>query len=189
MAAHHGGHTAKISRAGVTLIEMIIIVTVLGILVLIGLPQLNSSLDNARLAGAADEVTVALQFAQATSASTGQPCKVTVDAGAGSILVEQTQLGGGLTGDALEIPAATVETQTYVTAPHPLRPGGLYHVVFSQDSRFNGVRIVSAVFGAGNTVVFDSLGNPSSAGAVVLTCGGQRIILNLDASSGRVTST
>ena len=153
------------------------------------LPMMNTALEEARLFAGADEVVTALEFAQLTALSTGRPCKVIIDAAADIPLlsVEQIEYGVDFMGTETELDEVDVETEAYAPMAHPLKLGTDYNINFGDDPRFEGVTVVSAVFGADNFVVFDALGAPSTGGSVTLAFRVRQVVLNLDALSGRVT--
>lgn len=171
-------------RRGFTLAELIIIVMIVGIVALLALPMMHTALTGMRLSGAAREIAAAIEFAQLSAAGSGRAHRVTVDAAANGLLVEELTYPGDLSPN--EVAESVVEQETYAAAAHALTASGLYQIAFSSEPRFDGVDIASAAFGAGAAVVFDALGSPSTGGSVVLTCGGRQITLTLDPSSGKV---
>jgi len=75
--------------AGFTLLEILIVTLLLGILAMIAWPTFNSAVDGSRLSGASSDVVTSLEFAQLKAMNSGRRTRVTVDAGAETILVEQ----------------------------------------------------------------------------------------------------
>ena len=174
---------------GFTFLEIVILVLTLGIVGLLGMPMLNSSMVEARLSSAASEVATALQFAQLTAVSSGRECRVTFDATTDSILVEQMAYATDFLGSETELTEASVETGAYATLKHPLNPVEDYNILFPNEGRFGGVDMVEAIFGSGSSVAFDSLGSPSDGGTVKLGMGARQITLSVDAMTGKVTQT
>lgn len=62
-----------------------------------------------------------------------------------------------------------------------------YEMDFDEDSRFNGVDIVSADFGGSGQVEFDDLGNPSSGGTIRLRFDAHAFDIRVAPFTGRVT--
>ncbi len=124
---------------GFTLIEGVIVVMVLGILTLIGLPMMNSAVDDVRLTGASDEVVMAFTFAQTAALNGGLTHRVTINATTDSILVERSTPNADLVGGASELAEAAVEAETFSAVPHPLRSGGTYSVAFPSEDRLEQV--------------------------------------------------
>ncbi len=170
-----------------TYIEIVILVTLLGIVALLALPNMYTSLTRARISGAADEIQAALEFAHLSAVDTGRKYRVTVDPAADTLRVARLEYGGDLTGVETELPEADVEREVYALAPHALKPGGLFQESFGAGSRHEGIDILSADFGSTDTVVFDARGAPSGGGSVTLASGQQQIVITLDAQTGKVT--
>ncbi|MBN1865942.1 prepilin-type N-terminal cleavage/methylation domain-containing protein [Candidatus Sumerlaeota bacterium] len=176
--------------SGFTLIEAVIVVTVLAILGLLAIPVMDSALTEARLSAGVDEVTAAVEFAQMSALGGGRSCRVTVDAPTDYLEVEQSTCDADFLGGGAEIPADEAEAESYVTAPHLLRSNGLYEVAFANESHLEQVDIVETTLASGgNTIVFDALGIPSTGGGIVLRCGAMEATLNIDASTGKVDLT
>jgi len=179
--------TDKRSPTGFTLMEVLIVILILSITVLILLPTINQALERSRLSGAVDEVMTALGFAQMTAMTSGGQTRVTIDAGADTILIEQFKPDEDLQGSETELSESDVENGSYVTMEYPLNPGTDYYIIFANEDRFNNVDIDSALFGALNYVVFNTLGTPSQGGTISITSGAGRVLLTLDGLSGKVT--
>jgi len=175
---------------GFTLLELVIVILILGIVAALGMPALLSSLDAAHLDAAASEVATALRYAQLIAAGTGRPTRVTIDAAADTLQVEQmahANLAIIMNPANTEIDEADVETgEALALADHPTRRMEAYQISFTDD-RFGGIDIVSATFGGGPTVDFSRVGAPSSAGTVVLALGGRQVTVAIDDLAGRVT--
>jgi len=174
---------------GFTLIEAIIFMLILGIIAMSALPYLHSGLEDSKLSGAASEVTVALEYAQLAAMTTGKQTSVTIDDAADAVLVERYKINGDILSGASEMSQSDVESGSTVPVSHPTKRGEDYNIVFANEDRLNGVDIVSAVFGAGNSVTFDATGGPSNGGTVTLALGSRQVTVTVDSLSGRVTSS
>ena len=179
--------TNRRSPTGFTLMEVLIVILILSITAMILLPNINQALERSRLSGAADEIMIALGFAQMTAMTTGGQTRVTIDAVADTILIEQFEPDGDLQGSETELSEGDVENGSYVTMEYPTNPGTDYYIVFSNEDRFKNVDIGSAQFGAQNYVIFNSLGTPSQGGTISITSGAGTALLTLDGINGKVT--
>ena len=177
----------KRSSDGFTLMEVLIVILILSITAMILLPNINQALERSRLSGAVDEIMIALGFAQMTAMTTGGQTRVTIDAAADTILIEQFKPDGDLLGSETELSEGDVENGSYVTMEYPTNPGTDYYIVFSNEDRFKNVDIGSAQFGAQNYVIFNNLGTPSQGGTIAITSGAGRVLLTLDGLNGKVT--
>ena len=121
--------------------------------------------------------------------TTGKQTSVTIDAAADTVLVERYKINGDILSGASEMSQSDVESGSTVTVSHPFKRGEDYNIVFANEDRLNGVDIVSAVFGAGNSVTFDATGGPSNGGTVTLAFGSRQVTITVDSLSGRVTSS
>jgi len=176
-------------HGGFTLVEALIIVFILGIVVTLAIPTLQSGVAESKLAGASGEITVALEYAQLVAMTSGGQTRVTVDAANDTILVERFEITGDITGAETEIAENDIDSGAFATVAHPASRGKDYNIVFADEDRFDGVDIVSATFGGGQTVTFDAMGVPSNGGTVTLSLGGNQVSLTVDALSGKVTSS
>jgi type II secretory pathway pseudopilin PulG len=174
---------------GFTLMEALIIICVLGIVATLAVPSLQSGLRESKLGGAAEETMLALEYAQLQAMMTGEETRVTVDDTAETVLVELFKIQGDLFSGVSQIPEADVESGSFVTMPHPYSKGKDYLIVLADEDRFRGVDIVNASFGAGNSVTYGALGVPSEGGSVMLALGSKQIILTVNSSTGKVTSS
>ena len=175
------------AAAGLTLIELLIVVLMLGIMVMAAAPVLNSGLNDVRLSGAAEEVVTALEFAQMTAATSGSRTRVTIDAALDTIVVEKFSISIDLLGSESELDEDDVEGGDFALMERPMNRGVDYSFSLSDESRFKGIDITAAAFGAGNFVVFDTLGAPSDGGTVTLAMSGRQIVVALDSLAGKVS--
>ncbi len=169
-----------------TFIEIVILVTLVGIVAMLAMPAMFSSLAGARLSAAADEIVAALEFAQLSAVGDGRNYRVTVDAAADTLLMEQMDFGVDLMGAETELMEGAVERESYTVSSHALKPDGLFREDFGAESRYEGVDVFLADFGSTNTVVFNAQGAPSEGGTVTLVCEGQQVVITLDPQSGKV---
>lgn len=176
--------------SGFSLLELVIVILILGIFAALGAPALLSSLDDAHLDAAASEVSTALRYAQLVAAGTGRATRVTIDAAADTLSVEQmahANLSIIMNPANTEIDEIDIETgDTLGPAVHPTVRIAPYQVSFADD-RFGGVDVLSATFGGGASVDFSGAGAPSSAGTVLLALGGRQVTVAIDDLAGRVT--
>ena len=75
-------------HAGFTFVEILIVLLIVGVMAMVALPSMNSSVDDSRLSSATREVVAALEFAQLTAMTSGRECRVTIDDVGETILVE-----------------------------------------------------------------------------------------------------
>ena len=173
--------------AGLTLMELLIVVLMLGIMVMAVAPVINSGLNDARLSGAAGEVVTALEFAQMTAATSGSRTRVTINAALNTIVVEKFSISIDLLGSESELNEDDVEGGDFALMERPMNRGVDYSISLPDESRFSGIDITAAAFGASNFVEFDTLGAPSDGGTVTLDMGGRQIVVALDSLAGKVS--
>ena len=68
--------TSRASQPGFTLIELMMVLTILGIVMSIGVPSFNTMIKNNRLASASNDVAGALHYARAEAVRRGRPVQV-----------------------------------------------------------------------------------------------------------------
>ena len=175
------------SPDGFTFIEIMVILLIMGIMAMIGIPTLNGALKDSRLSGAADEIVTALEFAQITAMGSGANTRVTIDEDADTILLEQFQPEEDLLGGETELSENDVEGGDFVTMEYPANPGVAYQVGLADMENYSGVEIVSSAFGAGDFVIFDATGAPSSGGTIYLSCEGSQFVISLNSLNGKVS--
>ena len=173
-------------EAGFSFVEVIIVTLLLGIVAAAGLPALSSSLDDTRRSAAAGEVVTALEFAQLTAASTGRQTRVTIDAAADTILVEQLKYSSDILAGGAILAEATVENASFAAMQYPLKRGTDYNISLANEKRFGGVDITAVDFNSDDFVTYDALGTPSSSGTVNLSLGGGQIQVTVDGLTGKV---
>jgi len=182
------GRSRRVQK-GFTFIEIVIVLLVMGIMATMALPSLQSGLETSKLSAAAGEIAAALEYAQLAAMTTGQQVRITVDAGADSLLVERFTITGNIMAGAAQLPQADIETGGFTNMAHPTRRGEDYRIVFADEDRLNGVDIAAAVFGGGGSITFDPVGTPSDGGTVTLSLGGGTATVTVDSLTGRVTTS
>jgi prepilin-type N-terminal cleavage/methylation domain-containing protein len=174
-------------RAGVTLVEMLVVMVLLALVVSIGVPR-SDMVDGPRLDAAADEIRRACRFAQGAALRTGAWYAVSIDAGTQVVRVYQLN-------------AQYVE-DTSVTVLYPV-DGMPYQLTFG--ARPLRPTIVSAVFTYKNgnmtlnSVAFGPDGVPGAgldkngklielkSGVVTLRHGAALRQVTIDSATGRAT--
>ncbi len=185
---YHSYDSCREFQEGFTLFEIIIVILLMGIIATIVMPALQSGLESSKLSAAAQELTVALEYGQLAAMTSGGQTRVTIDAGADSILVERFKITGDIMGGGAQMSENDIDTGTFVSMAHPYNRGANYSILFADEDRLKGVDISSATFGAGNSVTFDAFGKPSEGGTVILSTGVRQVTLTVDSLSGRVTA-
>lgn len=173
--------------AGFTLIEITIVVILMGIIATFSLPAITDTLEANRLRGAADEVVMALEYAQLTAMTSGRGTRVVITPGTEQIDLRQYTITADLFGGGDELNAADVESGTYDLMQYPLKKGLFYPITLGGENRFKGVDITQSDFDTGNHVDFNAQGAPSKGGTVTIVSGGDQIIVTLDTLTGKVS--
>jgi len=175
--------------AGFTLIETLIVVSFMGIMAMIGLPALNSSLEDARLRGAVDEVVTALEYAQLTAMTSGLKTRVSVSPTMDTIYVRRYKTPADLFTGGGELTASSVESETWEYMQYPLKKGVDYVINLGNEDRFQGVDITTSDFHLLNPVYFEAPGTPSHGGSATLAFGGSQMVVTMDSLTGKVSVT
>ena len=160
----------------------------MGIIATIAMPSLQSGLEASKLSSAAGEIAVALEYGQLSAMTSGRQTRVTIDAGADSILVERFEITGDIMTGGAQMSENDIDTGAFVNMAHPFNRGQDYSILFADEDRFNNVDIGSSTFGGGNSVTFDAFGSPSEGGTVTLSLGVRQVTLTVDSLSGGVTA-
>lgn len=87
------------NRRGITLIELIIVMVIIGIGATLMAPGISSWLPRYRLRNATREVASALRLAQLKAISTNTTYRVSFDATAGNFILQYQDSGGGFVND------------------------------------------------------------------------------------------
>jgi prepilin-type N-terminal cleavage/methylation domain-containing protein len=159
MVNHPGGRTALRRRTGAafTLLELIVVMSIIVTLSLIAMPRMSNSIALHRVESAANRIALDLKMARehAMVTSTGQEVQFNLDDGAYTL--------GGL--NDLE------------------RPDQAYVVYLNREPY--GVELASVTMKGGATsVVFDGFGMPDTHGTVVIRLGRHQRSIIWNASNG-----
>jgi len=165
-----------ISRAdaGFSLVELILVITIMGILAWIAYPRLTATTE-IKLGAAARRVAADLRYAQNRSIG--------------------TRVVHGLLFDAAAERYTVFAPTPATPAVDPADRAKPLTVDFTRRVEFQGVTIVSAAFGATPGVKFDYFGVPrdtagadiAATGRIVLTCGGLADTIEVTPGTGKVT--
>ncbi|HUU82229.1 MAG TPA: GspH/FimT family pseudopilin [Phycisphaerae bacterium] len=142
-----------------SLIELVIVVSIIGVVAAIAAPRFANSIARQRAEGAAKRIAadLALARSQAITRSTSQMVKF--DLGSDSYVMAGVQ--------------------------HLDRAASAYKVDLSAEPYLAG--LVSADFGGDDEVVFDFHGTPDSGGQVVIKAGAWQKTVTLDPDTGKAT--
>jgi type II secretion system protein H len=169
----------RIVQHGFTMIELMVVLAIIAIAAAIVVP-IASSAGSMQLRAAVTMVAADLEYAKSMSISRGQRYSVVFDS----------------TNEAYR-----VVDQNGATIKHPVKgPTFDYVVNFRNDSRLNGVDIVSAGFDGASAVGFDYLGIPyrvdsvganpaalQSTGVITLQAGGVTRTVRVEAVTGYIS--
>lgn len=169
----HNTHTTR-RRTGYTLIEVLLTVSIMGLAAAIVVPNMMQGGTLGVQAGAR-MIIADIQFAQNEAMAQQSTRRVVFDAADNSYRVELFDSGAS----------------DWVLEHNPVlgdsNDSQNYEIDFDDDGRFRGIDIVSATFGAGSTVEFDDLGNPSAGGTVRLQFESHTYDITVASFTGRVT--
>lgn len=178
-------------RLGFTLIELTLVILIMGLVGGLAIPWLASSLEDASIDAATDEVATALEYARLTAVNSGGAARVTFDTGALTVVVERPTSPEA---DALrdttqaKIGAGGIDAWTFQPIMNPVSPGKEYRVDLSRGARWRGAGIdVLATNFTGGQVEFDGIGVPSSGGTIGIVRGPRKTEIFLDSLTGNVT--
>ena len=170
----HAGRPARSGARGFTLVELVLVITILGILALVAVPSRNPA-DEVSLRAAARRLASDLRYAQGQSIARRVRHGVRFDLGEKSYAVVATGRG-----EPIEDPAAR---------------GHALEVSFANTASAHGVTLVSASFNGLPEVSFDYFGVPGDVsarelrrpGLVVLASGGLTATVEVAPGTGKVT--
>lgn len=158
------GFSARKSISAFTLMELIVVLTILAIIVAIVVPMVADTSGNMQAVAGARMVATDLQYAQNIAITEQRPITVTFDTTTNSY--------------SLSNASSTLIHPIYKTA---------YSIQFGAGSDFDQLSIVSASFGVSSAVTFDELGAPSNSGTVTLRSGTSVYTIDVAAATGVVT--
>lgn len=144
---------------GFSLVEVIVVITIVATLAVIAVPRFSNSLALQHVEAAARRIIVDVALAQRQAGSSNGNQTVRFDLAAG----EYTLIG----------------------MPHPDRPSLEYTVSLKKEPY--GVTVVSADFGGDQRIIFDVFGIPDSGGSVVIRVGSQQRTIVVDAETGKAS--
>lgn len=181
------------SMRGFTILELVIVVLIVGIVVMLGMPQLTASITDARLNAVISEIATAVEFAQLSAMSSGRACRLTFDADTETFLVEQLvykKKANILDVASKTLAEAFVESSSeYMVMEYPMKPGTNYSVDFTSSDWFGGIDIVAVVYSTGSDLVFDESGSPSCQMKMAVGYGGRQVVLYVAPLTGEVTTS
>ena len=180
--------TLRSTAGGFTMVELTIVMAILAIVASAGFPLLLSSLNEAQLNAATEEVVGALVYARQASLRTERNCRVSFFMSGDSLTVKNLTVNRAVLDPASDTFAYDkVDSVSYSYVRHPLRKELEYVVRFGLDSPFGGVDLFDTDFGGDDRVTFDRYGIPDSGGKVALRRDGVITTVVLDAATGAVT--
>jgi len=162
-----------IGRPGFTLVEMLLVVIVLIIAAAIVLPNLGSAAD-AQAMSAARVLAADLEVARSHALKTQRPTTLLFrdDLGAYKVVADY---GGGSYASAEAI-------------DHPVIANRAFEVELAARNGMQAVEVQSAAFGGETYVTFNELGEPSSAGTIVVEAGDIRMQVDVAGLTGSVST-
>lgn len=153
------------NSSGFTFLEVMIVVILLGIVLAIAVPSINSTLNEIKLDGAAQEVVYAIQYVQSRS------------------IKEDVVYGVEFFPGTDSFRCYLMATDLTIYNPLDKKP---YIVDFDGQGHLQGVDLESTDFPS-NKEEFNSLGEPSSGGSVVLGYAGFQKTINISVVIGKVS--
>jgi prepilin-type N-terminal cleavage/methylation domain-containing protein len=175
------------NQCGVSLVELLIVVSVLGTIAMLAYPKMMLAMEDNRLNAAAGDITTGIAYARIKAADTGLPSRVNIDVAADSMEFELFKLPQAVSDDVPYIDETVVEGGGFEAMDHPFNPGVPYRLSLGGDGLFGGIDVTGATFGAGSAITFNGLGAPADGGTVTIAYGGHQRIIHVDALTGKVT--
>ena len=145
---------------GFSLLELVLVIAIIATVAAIAVPRYGGAVARYRIEAAARRIVEDLALARASARSKSAGVTVTFD-----VATNQYQLSGVA---ALNDPLS--DAKLNLSDPP-------YHA-----------RLVSAVLGGDNAVIFDGFGTPDSGGTIVIAGGAVTKTIVLDADSGAATA-
>ncbi len=150
-------HRRRTSRSAFSLIELILVITIISIMAAIAVPRYSSAQSRYRADAAARRVIADLEFAREHARTTSTSITVQIRPSNDIVVLRNIQ-------DPDD--PSNAHTRTFLAyAP--------YHA-----------DIVTADFGGDSFIIFDGFGMPDSGGSLVLTSGSESCTVVLDADTG-----
>ncbi|GJM18846.1 MAG: hypothetical protein DHS20C14_10590 [Phycisphaeraceae bacterium] len=180
MRATPSAHTSTSARRGYTLIELLIVITILGILGTMVIPSFGST-NVLRTQAAVRTIVADITFAQSDALSYQQSRAVMFDEDENMYTL-------------VEVNGATLDADADALYD-PQGPGQRYRVDFDEMD-FGGAFIQNVSFNGGGDLIFDEIGGPvPAAGSGTLSTGGSLEVvgpqatyrINVAPFTGRVT--
>ncbi len=150
---------------GFTLIELVIVITIMGILAAVSMPSM-SGMSAGRTDLAAVRLAADIRYARALALSTHTATSVVVNAATEVYTVYEDDTAGTI-------------------AKNPVTQTAAGFVITYGSLEFSGVSIASADFGGDNKLVWSAEGLPDSSGTAVVTGNGVTWTVSVNAA-GRV---
>lgn len=147
------------SKAGLTLLDVVIATLIVGILAAIAAPRFAGSISRLKAEAAAQRVQMDLE------------------------LIRERSLSDSASYTVVFTPASN----SYAIAgfPHPDHPNSDYSVQLSESPYEATIYAVS--LGGGSSITFDRFGVPDTGGTITVESGGHQVELSVDAETGRAT--
>ena len=166
MNVTRGHHPRNSSQRAFTLMELLLVMTIMTILAGIAVPRFANSLALQRLDGAARRVMADLKFAQGQAKISSASHKVAFDVGNDSYYLQSYD-------------SAASQWYFLASPDHPSLP---YEVRLGDDPY--QAAIIAVRFGALQEIVFDGYGMPTSSGAIYLQVGGNIKKVSVESGTG-----
>ncbi|MFT3785695.1 MAG: GspH/FimT family pseudopilin [Tepidisphaeraceae bacterium] len=146
-------------RSGFSLLELVLVVTIVGTFAAIAVPRYNNSLIRYRVDSAAQRIVNDFEYARTQAMSRSRAQLVVFDLTAEAYVLPNVE---GL--------SAQSESYRVKLGADPYR-----------------VDLASASFGGSNAVTFDLFGKPSNSGTVVVQIGTTKRTISLSATTGKAS--
>lgn len=159
--------TTRPQRLGYTLVEVLIVVTIIGIAAAVVVPNMLSA-GTLGIQAAARIIIADILYAQNDAIAQQRTRQVVFEPDNERYSLTDTD------GNVLSVRWKSAAANNYF-------------VDFTTDDRFQGVEIVSADFGGTPTLEFDALGGPTNGGTVVIRFQNTQYRVTVAAFTGRVT--
>lgn len=150
-------------KFGVTLIELMMVISLIGITAAVVTPRYTESLNQFRAETAAERIRVDLNMARRRASITGRSISVIFDAGTNTYAMPNL---ASLDRSQLPYQMSLSASPFYAILGSVSFPGGI---------------------GGDMQVVFDHYGAPDSGGSVAVRCGGTAKTVSLNATTGEAT--